>query len=108
MVAEALLSESACPSLPHLLESCTDLESSASLAAECFYKQASQVLRGFIEGQVVALVFATDSAQFDRWRTGNRLDFRSVRGPNGLLSYLQSQGWIEASLAERVSNCTAS
>jgi hypothetical protein len=103
VIAEELLSESACPSLPHLLESSTDLESSAELAAASFYKQASQVLRGFIEGQVVALALAADTDSFHRWRTGGVQDFKSLRGKSGLLRRLQSQGLMEVSLAERIS-----
>src|SRR5262249_50730658 len=99
-VVDALLVESAFPSLPHLLESSSDLRSSAWLAAESFYKQANQVLRGFLEGQVVAVALASDKDAFRRWRLG---DYRvgPLRGNNGLLRRLQSSGFIEEALVVR-------
>jgi hypothetical protein len=100
VVVDALLSESAFPSLPHLLESSSDLQSSAWLASEGFYKQANQVLRGFLEAQVVAVALATDKASFRLWRLG-QYPGGPLRGKNGLLRRLQSNGILEEPLIIR-------
>ena len=60
----SILSESAFSSLPHILEAGLDLECSIDLAMDHYYKQASQILRGFLEGQVLDLVLAIDEQAF--------------------------------------------
>lgn len=100
-LTESVLSESAFSSLPHMLESETDLECSVNLAATHYYKQAAQVLRAFLEGQVVDLALAHDPNAFREWKSG-RYHVPSLRGKNGLLRELQSAGVLDNALRGRV------
>jgi hypothetical protein len=102
----ALLSEGAFLSLPHALEAMTDLRCSVELATNYYYKQASQILRGFIEGQVVDIVLAQDQPSFKRWKSGT---YRTpqLRGDNGLLKNLTASGVLDADLSNRIAEVYA-
>ncbi len=99
--SSAVLSESAFVSLPHILEGSTDLVCVLQLAALQFYKQATQVLRGFVEGQVVDLHLARHPEQHRRWRNGS-YKLPSLRGEQGLLKKLERAGALDATLAARI------
>lgn len=100
-LTEALLSESAFCSLPHLLEAETDLECSVNLAAAHYYKQAAQVLRAFLEGQIIDLALAHDPNAFKDWKQG-RYRVPPLRGKNGLLKELRSSGVLDQFLRDRI------
>ena len=97
----SILSESAFISLPHILEAGTDLECSINLAMQHYYKQASQILRGFLEGQVLDLVLAVEGQAFRDWIRGD-YHVPPLRGKNGLLRMLTSRGIFDDSLRTRI------
>jgi hypothetical protein len=100
-LTDTLLSQSAFNSLPHILEADTDLECSLDLAISHYYKQAAQVLRSFLEEQVIDLLLAHNAKAFEDWKHGS---FRvpSLRGKNGLLKLLESDRIIVSPLRARV------
>jgi hypothetical protein len=100
-VCNAVLSESAFVSLPHVLESEEELACSIDLAKNCYYKQAAQVLRAFLEGQVVDLVLACDAAAFIQWKQGT-YRVPPLRGRAGILQQLQKAGVLGDALCRRV------
>ena len=97
-----MLSESAFISLPHILEAETDLECSIDLSITHYYKQAVQLSRAFLEGQVVDLDLAFDQEAFARWK--KRLDrgVKNLGGENGLLSKLERSGVLDVALSKRI------
>jgi hypothetical protein len=94
-----VLEKSAFFSLPHLLESSVELDCSILLASQMYYKQALQVLRNFLEGLIIQLEFCNDQAAFSRWKLGQ---YRTppIRGKDGLLKALVSNGILPTELAE--------
>lgn len=96
-----MLSESSFFSLPHLLESCSDLQSSIDLAARLYYRQALQVLRGFLESAVLPIHFSRQPQAYKDWQQDN---FRvpSMRGSGGLLATLEKEGLISRELSAAV------
>ena len=79
----------------------TDLECALRLAATYFYKQAAQVLRAFLEGQVFDLKLALDEESFSNRKKGN-YRVPNLRGRDGLLSNLERQGSLEPILRSRI------
>jgi|GEM_PF-1464821 hypothetical protein len=100
-LCNAVLSESAFGSLPHILEAEDDLECSIELAKRHFYKQAMQVLRAFLEGQIVDLVLARDNVAFAMWKQGN-YRIPNLRGKDGLLKQLQKSGILALPMTDRI------
>ncbi|MGO9974512.1 MAG: hypothetical protein ACLP01_17265 [Solirubrobacteraceae bacterium] len=93
-----MLEEGRFYSLPHLLEATRDLDSALSLAAQGFYKQSLQVLRGFVESSVMPLHFFLDSNALDGWKKGT---YRTppLRGGQGILKRLVAAKVIDGHLA---------
>jgi hypothetical protein len=100
-VSNAILEESAFTSLPHVLEGSADLESIVRLLAWHFYKQTSQVLRSFLEGQVVDLTLARNDADFASWKAGT-YKVPNIRGAKGLLTQAVSRGDLTNEMKERI------
>lgn len=88
-----VLSESAFYSLPHILESEEDLNSSLLLAANLFYKQAMQSIRSFIENLILPIFFCENPKNYIKWKSDN---YRtpSLRGDKGVLVKLFKKGLI--------------
>jgi hypothetical protein len=101
VMSGAVLEESAFTSLPHILESSADLECIIELAGRHFYKQAAQVLRAFLEGQVVDLELAENQKSFADWKRG---EYRvpHLRGRDGLLFKLEGKGTLGSKLRSRI------
>jgi hypothetical protein len=85
VVSAAVREESAFTSLPHVLEGSADLECVLHLLTTHFYKQASLILRAFLEGQIVDLALARDENAFLSWKAGT-YKVPSIRGRKGLLA----------------------
>ena len=94
----AILSESKFFSIEHVLEASGELRCSILLASNMYYKQALQVLRGFLEHHVVQLYFCDNEPAFTEWKND---EFRapSFRGKSGMLKGLVSKGILPDSLA---------
>ncbi|WP_429128199.1 hypothetical protein [Aeromonas veronii] len=94
-VVSNMLSESAFFSLPHILESRTDLECSIHMCAGLFYKQACQNLRSFLEGMVLQLHFCLHPENYKKWQID---DYRTppLRGKKGLLQELENKSLIDS------------
>lgn len=102
-VISNMLSESNFFSLPHLLETRTDLASSIYLAQNLFYRQAFQVLRGFLESVVLPIFFCANPEKYSEWKS-DEFHSPSMRGKKGVLRILVKEGIISADLSEQVSN----
>jgi hypothetical protein len=87
----------------HILESSDDIKCSFNLAAQFYYKQALQVLRGFLENLVLPIHFCESPQEFLNWKANN---YRtpSLRGKNGILKALVDKGVISNQLANEVSS----
>jgi hypothetical protein len=97
-VTTAMLEESAFFSVAHMLEVVNELECSQLLASHLFYKQALQVLRGFVELSVLHLAFANYPDRYARW-VQRDVSFRipALRASAdqiGLIEKLQLEGLI--------------
>lgn len=101
IAASAILSESAFGSLPHILEGNADLTCSIELAGSRYYKQALQVLRGYLEGQVVDVELTRSDSKFELWRSGN-YRIPPLRGESGLLSKLQKANILDNQIVSRI------
>lgn len=102
-VVSNLLSESTFFSLPHILESRTDLECSLHMCAGLFYKQACQNLRGFLEGMILQLYFCLYPEKYQKWKVD---DYRTppLRGKKGILKELENESLIDSRQNAIVSN----
>lgn len=98
-----VLAESAFFSQAHLLESRTDIGASVDMASRFYYKQAFQILRGFLENAVLPVHFCNQPSEFDEWRS-NSYHTPALRGKNGLLNKLVGLGLISHDLSDDVSN----
>lgn len=97
-ITTAMLEDGAFFSVAHSLEALSELECSVLLASNLYYKQALQVLRGFLELAVLHLAFAKYPERFRRWQQRDP-NFRipSLRGSaqeRGLLEQLEIEGAI--------------
>lgn len=101
-VVGAALSSSAFFSIAHILESIDDLNCSLDLAARLYYKQASQVLRSFVEDLVLPVYFAQHPQSYSKWKADNYWT-PSLRGRNGILKTLVSQEVMSQDLADQIS-----
>jgi len=97
-----VLSEGHFFSLPHLLESETDLTCTVNLAADLYYRQAFQVLRGFIETIILPVHFCNNPSDYQKWKSNN-YSVPSLRGDKGLLEKLKKSGVLSSSLADKAS-----
>ncbi|EFK08816.1 conserved hypothetical protein [delta proteobacterium NaphS2] len=85
---EEILSEGACFSFAHALESESDLDCSILLASNLYYKQALQGLKNFLECILIELFFCDNSSAFDAWKA-NAYKVPPFRGKDGILKHLQ-------------------
>jgi hypothetical protein len=83
------------------LEASADLECSIQLAASHFYKQASSVLRTYLEGQLVDLLLAQDDLNFSKWKAGT-YRVPSIRGRRGLLTQLERTSLLDSELQSTI------
>lgn len=101
-IVRSLLQESGFFSVAHLLEADSELYCSELLASNLYYKQAIQVLRGFLEHNVVQLYLCNNPAAFKLWLEN---DYRvpQFRGRKSMLADLVSREIFSESLAEYAS-----
>lgn len=97
-----VMSESVFFSITHILESRTELESSTYLASNFYYKQALQVLRGFLEELILPIHFCDHPDNFSKWKLNN---YRTppLRGREGLLNKLVISKKLPQEIADKVS-----
>lgn len=83
-VVQALLEESEHFSLPHILESYSELECIILLASHLYYRQSYQILRSFIESVTLQLYFCDNAEAYNKWKTGH---YRTplIRGKKGVI-----------------------
>ncbi len=98
-----ILSESGQFSISHILETETDLSSSIHLAGHLYYRQAFQVLRGFVESFVLPIHFCTNANDLRKWKENN-LHTPALRGEKGLLKKMVTAGTLPAALADAISS----
>ncbi len=100
---ENILSEAGYSSLPHLLETRSDLRCSVELASSLFYRQSLQVLRGFIESVILPIHLSKNPTAFSQWKDK---DYRtpSIGGEKGIVRRLQKEGVIGEQLARKISD----
>ncbi|WP_447902993.1 hypothetical protein [Pseudomonas serbica] len=98
-----ILSEAGYFSLPHLLETRSDLHCSMELASSFFYRQSLQVLRGFIESVILPIHLCKHPSEFSQWKA-NSYRTPSIAGKNGIARLLQRDGVITEKLAEKISD----
>lgn len=98
-----ILAEASYFSLPHILETRTDLTSSIHLSAHLFYRQAFQVLRNFIESLILPMHFCDNTNDYQKWKNN---DYRtpSLRGNNGLLDKLFKKNIITEEIKNNISD----
>lgn len=99
---QSLLEESNFFSIAHILETEADLDASLALAGNGHYRQACQILRGFVESAALPLHFCIDLVAFEEWKVG-RYRIPPLRGDRGLLQQLERLGVIDLNLKEKVS-----
>jgi hypothetical protein len=102
-VVGTALEEGAFFSIAHVLESADDINCSLYLAAHLYYKQALQVLRGYLENLVLPIHFCEHPKEFLAWKANN-YRVPSLRGKDGILSSLTNKNVVSNHLAEEVSN----
>jgi len=102
IITQALLEESAFFSISHMLEAYTDLECCILLSSNLYYKQALQVLRGFLENAVLQLHFCDNGEEYVEWKR-NEYRVPSLRGKKGILLKLLERGVLTEELATVVS-----
>jgi hypothetical protein len=93
----AMLSDGAFVSLPHMLEIGADLDCSLLLASRLYYKQAFQSLRGVIEHSVAQVHFIAHPDDFHGWVAGE-WHLPRMRGKNGWLALLKRDDWLSGDL----------
>ena len=71
----------------------------SSLRHGCTYKQALQVLRGALELSVLHLHFASNGAEYSRWREGT-FKVPPFRGKDGLLAKLEGLASLSPEMAK--------
>lgn len=105
-VIEEVLSESAFFSLAHVLESQEELKSSILLASNLYYKQASEILRSFLEELVLPIYFCDHPNKFADWKSNNYHipPLRDRNGKKGLLSQLVEQKKLSQKLKDEISD----
>src|SRR5262249_1841318 len=69
-VTDAILSDGAFFSLPHVIELRSELDCAMLLATHLYYKQALQVVRGFLEMSVAELFLCANPTDFKKWKKG--------------------------------------
>ncbi len=102
-VCQSLLEESAFFSLPHILETETDLEASILLSSECFYRHALQILRNYLEGVILQLYFCDNPSDFTRWEKGTFKVPPFRHRKEGLLAIVQNRGILPPDLSQTAS-----
>jgi hypothetical protein len=96
-----LLEESGFYSLAHVLESEQEIECSLLLASHCYYKQAVQVLRNFVEETFLPINFCDNVNDFNQWKANN---YRTppLRGRDGLVKKLVTKEVVSATLGKEI------
>lgn len=97
-----VLSEAGYFSLSHMLETRSDLMCSVQLASGLYYRQAMQVLRGFIESVISPIYFCKQPDEYKEWKSN---DYRSptLRGDKGVLPRLRKAGIISVEMENTIS-----
>jgi hypothetical protein len=72
------------------------------LAGNLYYKQALQVLRGYLESLVLPIYFCEYPDQFDQWKVNN-YRVPAMRGKQGILKDLADKKVITIDLAAEIS-----
>lgn len=105
-VLNAMLSDGAFGSLPHILEVDSDLTCSVMLASNMYYKQALQALRGVLELGVAQVHFVTHPADFQGWVNGTWRPpiMRGRKRDGGWLATLQAEGALSGNLDQEVAD----
>ena len=98
-----MLAESNFFSLPHLLETQSDLRSSINLSANLFYRQSFMVIRCFIESVVLPIYFCMNPAKYSEWKN-DTFHTPPLRGRNGLLQTMVQNGVLPQDISDDVSN----
>ena len=101
-VVANVLADSEFFSIIHLLETELDISSSFLLASDLYYKQAFQVLRGYMENLVLPVFFSEFPTEFSEWKK-NSYRVPNMRGDKGLLPQLTKKAIISAHLSDRIS-----
>jgi len=105
-VLNAMLSDGAFHSLPHILEVDSDLTCSVMLASNMYYKQALQALRGVLELGVAQVHFVTHPEDFQGWVDGTWRPptMRGRKRDGGWLATLRAEGALEGGLDQEVAD----
>jgi hypothetical protein len=97
-----ILSENGQFSIAHTLETETDLSCSIHLAGHLYYRQAFQVLRGFVESFVLPLHFCNNLNDLEHWKESS-FHTPPLRGKSGLLSKMVKEGVLPPDIADSIS-----
>ncbi|MFL5624660.1 MAG: hypothetical protein ACJ788_03590, partial [Ktedonobacteraceae bacterium] len=99
----SLLEDAGFYSLAHILEAESDLDCSILLASNCYYKQATLMLRNVLEEVFLPIHFCNSISDFDDWKANN---YRtpSLRGKDGLIKRLLKKNIFHAPLATQIAN----
>lgn len=89
-------------SIAHVLETEFDIKCCFQLAGSLYYKQALQVLRGYLESLVLPIYFCEYPDQFDQWKANN-YRVPAMRGKQGILKDLADKQVIATDLAAEIS-----
>jgi hypothetical protein len=107
-ICGCILAESAFFSQAHLLEARTDIDACLEMAAQFYYKQSFQILRGFLENAVLPVYFCDRPNEFEKWRSNNYhtppLRGKDKWGKDGILNSLEKSGLITNELSKNVSS----
>jgi hypothetical protein len=103
-VLNAMLSDGAFGSLPHILEVDSDLTCSVMLASNMYYKQALQALRGVLELSVAQVHFVTHPEDFLGWVDGTWRPptMRGRKRDGGWLANLKAEGALSGNLDQEI------
>ena len=99
----AVLSDGIFFSLAHVLETASELECSLLLASELYYKQALQILRSFLELNIMQLFFCDNVKAFSDWKA-DQYRTPPLRGKKGVLQDLVVRKFLTEHLAQTASD----
>ncbi len=102
-IVQSMLSENAFFSIIHILEGQMDLRCSVQLASNLYYKQAFQILRSFIENNILQVHFCDNLTDFSNWKN-NSYHTPALRGKKGLLSQLLDKKLITKKISIETAN----
>ena len=90
-------------SIAHILETEFDISCALQLATTMYYKQALQILRGYLESLVLSVYLCEHPTEFDKWKVNN-LRIPAMRGKQGMLQELVDRNVIPDYLAGQTSS----